>query len=95
MEIKQHIFKQPIIQRRNHKGNKMCRDKWNQKHDIPKLTWCSESSTGGKCIAINAYVKKQEKTSFPGSSVAENPAANARDLGSIPDPGRSHMPRSN
>ena len=28
---------------------------------------------------------------FPGGSVAENSPANAGDMGSIPDPGRSHM----
>ena len=28
---------------------------------------------------------------FPGGSVVKNPPANAGDMGSIPDPGRSHM----
>ena len=32
---------------------------------------------------------------FPGGAVVENPPANAGDTGSIPGPGRSHMPRSN
>ena len=32
---------------------------------------------------------------FPGNSVVKNPPANAEDKGSIPDPGRSHMPRGN
>ena len=32
---------------------------------------------------------------FPGGAVVENPPANAGDMGSIPGPGRSHMPRSN
>ena len=31
---------------------------------------------------------------FPAGSVAENLPANAGDTGSIPDPGRSHVPRS-
>ena len=30
--------------------------------------------------------------SFPGGSVVKNPPANAGDMGSVPDPGRSHMP---
>ena len=34
-------------------------------------------------------------TGFPGSLGVKNPCANARDMGSIPDPGRSHMLRSN
>ena len=31
---------------------------------------------------------------FPGGSVIKNPPAKAEDMGSIPDSGRSHMPRS-
>ena len=32
---------------------------------------------------------------FPGGSVVKNSPANAGDMGSIPDPGRSHVPWSN
>ena len=32
---------------------------------------------------------------FPGGAVVKNPPANAGDMGSIPSPGRSHMPQSN
>ena len=32
---------------------------------------------------------------FPGGAVVENPPANEGDAGSIPGPGRSHMPQSN
>ena len=32
---------------------------------------------------------------FPGDIVDKNPPANAGDMGSIPGPGRSHMPWSN
>ena len=35
------------------------------------------------------------KQGFPGGTVVKNPPANARDTGSIPGPGRSHMLRSN
>ena len=31
---------------------------------------------------------------FPSGTVVKNPPANAGDMGSIPDPGRSHMPQS-
>ena len=31
---------------------------------------------------------------LPGGSAVKNPPANAGDTGSVPDPGRSHMPRS-
>ena len=41
-------------------------------------------------------VDMDEKTykwrDFPGGAVVKNPPANARDTGSIPGPGRSHMP---
>ena len=32
---------------------------------------------------------------FPGGAVVKNLPANARDTGSSPGPGRSHMPQSN
>ena len=32
---------------------------------------------------------------FPGCTVGRNPPSNARDMGSIPSPGRFHTPRSN
>ena len=34
-------------------------------------------------------------TGFPGGLVVKNPLASAEDMGSIPGPGRSHMPRNN
>ncbi|KAJ8788547.1 hypothetical protein J1605_005278 [Eschrichtius robustus] len=39
------------------------------------------------------YKKRQQ--GFPGGAVVENLHANARDMGSSPGLGRSHMPRSN
>ena len=41
------------------------------------------------------WVKKLKTRDFPGGTVVKNPPANAGDMGSIPGPGRSHMPRSN
>ena len=38
---------------------------------------------------------KNNMKGFPGGSVVKNPPANAEDTGSVPDPGRSHMPQSN
>ena len=32
---------------------------------------------------------------FPGGSVVKNPPSNAGDTGSVPDPGRLHMPQGN
>ena len=52
-------------------------------------------------IKNNAEKPKCESTienewqHFPGGTAVKNPPANAGDTGSIPGPGRSHMPRSN
>jgi len=43
----------------------------------------------------NYLAVKTNEQDFPGGSVVKNPAANARDTGSIPDPGGSHMLQSN
>ena len=45
------------------------------------------------CPSLNGYKKQVE--GFPGGAVVKNPPANAGDTGSIPSPGRSHMPWSN
>ena len=43
-----------------------------------------------------AWVRvKRTQKAFPGGSVVKNLPANAGDTGSIPDPGRSHMPGGN
>ena len=39
--------------------------------------------------------KSVSSADFPGGPVVKNPPASARDTGSIPGPGRSHMPWSN
>ena len=41
------------------------------------------------------YWLRIQTQGFPDGAVVENPPANAGDMGSIPDPGRSHMPWSN
>ena len=38
---------------------------------------------------------KEKVMDFPGGAVLKNPPANAGDTGSIPGPGRSHMPWNN
>ena len=42
----------------------------------------------------NLFLKNKGK-GFPGGSVVKNPPASAGDMGSILDPGRSHMLQSN
>ena len=45
----------------------------------------------------NTYksIKKKKLGDFPDGAVVKNPPANEGDMGLIPGPGRSHMPRSN
>ena len=40
-------------------------------------------------------MSKSNDRDFPGGTVVKNLPANAGDMGSIPGPGRSHMPRGN
>ena len=40
------------------------------------------------------FIDIRHKQGFPGDSVVKNPPADAGDMGSIPGPGRSHMPWS-
>ena len=49
----------------------------------------------GTNMSTLLYLKQTDNQGFPGGSVVKNPPANARDTGSIPDPGRAHMPLSN
>ena len=39
--------------------------------------------------------QRKKALGFPGGAVVEKPPVSAGDTGSIPGPGRSHMPRSN
>ena len=55
---------------------------------------CSPFSNINK-IKIWETVKNQIMRDFPGGPVVKNPPANAGDTGSIPGPGRFHMPLSN
>ena len=41
---------------------------------------------------ITAHFKRVPFRDFPGGAVVKNPPANARNTGSSPGPGRSHMP---
>ena len=54
-------------------------------------------SIGAELVASASHIGRSKKRSrdFPGGAVVKNLPANAGDMGSIPGPGRSHMPRSN
>ena len=50
----------------------------------------------GSCLSSHrVLIKNIIVRDFPGGAVDKNPPANAEDTGSIPGPGRSHMPWSN
>ena len=50
----------------------------------------------GKRLSCKEHVCQEgKKEDFPGGPVVKNPSANAGDMGSIPGPGRSHMPQDN
>ena len=60
--IKQHISKQPTGYWRNQKGNqRISRNKWQWKHDNSKLWGAAKAVLRGKFIAMQSYLKKQEK----------------------------------
>ena len=44
---------------------------------------------------LEQALKERKYGDFPGGAVVKNLPASAGDTGSIPGPGRSHMPRSN
>ena len=46
-------------------------------------------------IPIFYLLRKKQNWGFPGRLVVKNPPATAGDMGSIPDPERSHMPQGN
>ena len=48
-----------------------------------------------KAEVISQKLNQKFVQDFPGGLLVKNPPASAGDIGSISDPGRSHMPRSN
>ena len=54
----------------------------------------SSFDTTDSTYKLIKYVLIKAFWGFPGGLADKNPPANAGDMGSIPDPGRSHMLRS-
>ena len=67
--------------------------------DGPNLTpgsqWEISSVEPGRGRDKGGAQRAKGDTGFPGGPVVKNPSANARDAGSIPGPGRFHMPQAN
>ena len=62
---------------------------------FPKLYPHIASNSMGQLLGEGKWGLKSSPQDFPGSSVVKNLPANAREMGSIPDLGRFHMPWSN
>ena len=59
-------------------------------NSYPKSGWQEKKAKHGT-LEDWLYLKN-EWQGFPGGAVVKNPPANAGDMGSIPSPGRPHMP---
>ena len=74
-------------------------DKFLERHALTKLTLEKLENLNtpiiSKEIESQNYPQRKVQGDFPGGAVVKNPPASAGDTGSIPGPGRSHMPRSN
>ena len=46
-------------------------------------------------VKTETVLRDKEGLDFPGCTRGKNPPANAGDIGSIPGPGRLHMPQGN
>ena len=57
------------------------------------IKWYSQSEQ--QRDSSNNVTEKLELPNFPGGPVVKNRPASAGDMGSIPGPGRSHMPQNN
>ena len=57
-------------------------------------SWASEAGPlySSMVQALEVVCPQEGDMDFPGGPVVKNPPANAGDTGSIPAPGRSHMP---
>ena len=64
--------------------------------ESPSWVQGAEESNAGESVPEHCREEKRESEmnlkGFPGRSLVKNPAANTRDIGSIPGPGRSHTP---
>ena len=61
----------------------------------PTLSLCTVKLSRAHLLLAFFPDTEDIKRGFPGGSAVPNPPANAGDTGSIPGPGRSHMPQSN
>ena len=68
---------------------------WRQRKCGQTIRKLSQKSKQEKMVAQTRVVIEKKERDFPGGAVVKNLPANAGDMGLIPGPGRSHVPRSN
>ena len=68
---------------------------WGQTSKLDSSLFVYTTSYSWTCRFSNTWKYIQKSEGFPGGSVLKNPPANAGDIVSIPDPGRSQMLCSN
>ena len=69
--------------------------RWEKKPVVSRIQAagkCVHSIIRGNKLCSTQESKSDGAQGFPGGSVVKNAPANAGDMGSIPGPGRSHMP---
>ena len=78
----------------NHSKSHVCSRSVGQSENIMMSMMSSKEKKNNRLGGniCNKYDLKGGGGGFPGGAVVKNPPANAGDTGSIPGPGRSHMP---
>ena len=78
--------------------NKQTKKRIKDLNRLLQIRKSKEPKSMQRCLAsliITEIQIKSHNEDFPGGTVVKNPPVNAGDTGSIPGPGRSHMPQSN
>ena len=73
----------------------MYKNKSKNRESSYEATTVQARDNGGLDLGCSGRHGKNTFGGLPGGTVVKNPPANAGDMGLIPGPGRSHMPRSN
>ena len=73
-----------------HHSNGRCQPQERLSMEQTETSVLSSRSFCNSKTVLKVHLRKTQKKDFPGGSVVKSPPASAGDMGSIPDPGRSH-----